>query len=177
MTFVEILRTFRVYGADVLLLALGVSCVTSLLKRTVLKKVPKKFYVFVPFAVGLLFYAVYRMIVTQSFAPLCADIFSTLEGGFACGCAATLYYVVYEQFFRKGKAETDPVAALLQGVVEEGQEEELAAATREKEKEVSEEELVLFIKETLSAHAPALTPFETEVHARLIADALKSMRT
>lgn len=176
MTFLEILRTFRLYGADVLLLAFGVSCMTSLLKRTALKRVPKKFYVFVPFAVGLVFYAVYRMIVTQSLAPLCADIFSTLEGGFSCGCAATLLYVVYEQFFRKGKTAADPLIGLLQDIAEEGKAEELAAAIREGGSELEGEALVAFVKETLSRYAPALTPFETEVHARLIADAMLSMR-
>ena len=37
MTIVQYLSAFRLYGADVLLIALGVSACTSLLKKMVLK--------------------------------------------------------------------------------------------------------------------------------------------
>ena len=48
-----------------------------------------------------------------------------LEGAFACGCAATLYYVVYEQFFRaKTDGAAEPLAPLLEGFVPEEKREE-----------------------------------------------------
>ena len=46
-------------------------------------------------------YAAYRGLVTLSPLPFTTDLAATIEGGFGCGCAATLYYVIYEQFFRK----------------------------------------------------------------------------
>ena len=126
MTAIQYLNAFRVYGADVLLLALGVTLLTSLLKKTAMKNCPKKVYVILPFALGLVFYAVYRAIATMSAKPFTADLLVTLEGGFACGCAATLYYVVYEQFFRS--RTLPPVSELLHGVVPE---EKIAEAAGE----------------------------------------------
>ena len=101
MSAIQYLSTFRLYGWDVLLLAGGVTLLTSLLKKTVLKNAPKKLFVFLPFALGIVLYAIYRALVTLSAEPFTTGLAATVEGGFACGCAATLYYVVYEQFFRK----------------------------------------------------------------------------
>ena len=108
MSAIQYLSTFRLYGWDVLLLAGGVTLLTSLLKKTVLKNAPKKLFVFLPFALGIVLYAIYRALVTLSAEPFTTGLAATVEGGFACGCAATLYYVVYEQFFRKRpSADTD----------------------------------------------------------------------
>lgn len=126
MSIVQLFGAFRAYGADVLLLAFGVTLTVSLLKKTVMKNLPKKVFVFLPFAVGLVYYAVFRAIVTASAAPFTDEIERTLEGGFACGCAATLYYVVYEQFFR-GK-NVPPLYPLLEGIVPEDKREEAAKA-------------------------------------------------
>lgn len=101
MSAIQYLSAFRLYGWDVLLLAGGVCLLTSLLKKTVLKKFSNKLCVFVPFALGILLYAVWRALVTLSAEPFTTGLAATVEGGFACGCAATLYYVVYEQFFRR----------------------------------------------------------------------------
>ena len=98
MSFVQLVSAFRLYNADVLLLALGVTLLTSLLKKTVMKSFDRKFFTLLPFGIGLALYAAWRMATTGSFRPLWE--LQTLEGGFGCGCAATLYYVVYEQFFR-----------------------------------------------------------------------------
>ena len=151
MSAIQYLSTFRLYGWDVLLLAGGVSLLTALLKKTVLKNASKKLYVILPFALGIVLYAVYRALVTLSAAPFTAELAATLEGGFACGCAATLYYVVYEQFFRKkadgeaadtgtaddgGSQDADaggaasPVAPLLEGYVPEETRAEVAQALR-----------------------------------------------
>ena len=114
MTIFQYLGAFRVFDADVLLLALGVTLVTSLLKKTVFKNASKKLYVILPFVLGAVFYAAYRMLATLSVAPLTETLAQTAEGGFACGCAATLYYVIYEQFVRKAvlsAGQTDEAAA------------------------------------------------------------------
>ncbi len=101
MSAIQYLSTFRLYGWDVLLLAGTVTLLTALLKKTVLKNASRKLYVFLPFAIGILLYAAYRGLVTLSPLPFTTDLAATIEGGFGCGCAATLYYVIYEQFFRK----------------------------------------------------------------------------
>lgn len=107
MSAIQYLSAFRLYGWDVLLLAGVVSLLTTLLKKTVFEGAPKKLFVFLPFAIGIVLYAVYRAIVTLSVQPFTSDFTMTLEGGFACGCAATLYYVIYEQFFRKEDGSDD----------------------------------------------------------------------
>ncbi len=150
MSFVQLLGTFRAYGADVLLLALGVTLTVSLLKKTVMKNVPKKVFVFLPFAVGAVYYAVFRAAVTASAAPFTTEISRTLEGGFACGCAATLYYTVYEQFFR-GK-NISPLYALLAGIVPEEKREEAASALFEGYFEKKEEERKIFLQEGLKTY-------------------------
>lgn len=101
MSAIQYLSAFRLYGWDVLLLAGAVTLLTALLKKTVLKNASRKLYVFLPFAIGILLYAAYRGLVTLSPLPFTTDLAATIEGGFGCGCAATLYYVIYEQFFRK----------------------------------------------------------------------------
>ena len=97
MSAIQYLSTFRLYGWDVLLLAGAVTLLTALLKKTVLKNASRKLYVFLPFAIGILLYAAYRGLVTLSPLPFTTDLAATIEGGFGCGCAATLYYVIYER--------------------------------------------------------------------------------
>ena len=161
MTIVQYLSAFRLYGADVLLIALGVSACTSLLKKTVLKNRAKKLCVFAPFVLGTV--------------PFTADFAETLEGGFACGCAATLYYVIYEQFFRN-RGDLPPVAELLAGIVPEEKlgeaAKELAAGSAQK----SGEELLLFVTETLARYAdPPLTGTELALYTDTVAQFLESM--
>lgn len=123
MSAIQYLSAFRLYGWDVLLLAGAVSLLTALLKKTVLQNAPKKVYVFLPFALGILLYAVWRALVTLSAEPFTTGLAATLEGGFGCGCAATLYYVIYEQFIRKKKtdAESGTSAADGEGEGESGE--------------------------------------------------------
>ncbi len=173
MTFVRFISAFRLYSADVLLLALGVTLLTSLLKTTVFKSFDKKVFVFLPFALGLILYAVYRMLVTLSVAPLASDLCRTLEGGFGCGCAATLYYVFYEQFLR-GKF-SDPLCPLLECVPEEERTraaKELYAGCRDLEAD----ERIEYLKENLNTYAdPPLSEAELEATALLIAEYLSSI--
>ena len=100
MTILQYLSAFRLFGGDVLVLGLAVTIAVSVLKKTALKNAPKKLFVFLPFALGTIVFAAFRCLAELSAAPLASDLAATFEGGFACGCAATLYYVVYEQFLR-----------------------------------------------------------------------------
>ena len=61
MTVIELYGTLHRYGVDVLILALGVTLLTSLLKKTVMKSVSKKVFVFLPFGLGILIYALYSI--------------------------------------------------------------------------------------------------------------------
>lgn len=196
MSAIQYLSTFRLYGWDVLLLAGGVSLLTALLKKTVLKNASKKLYVVLPFALGIVLYAVYRALVTLSAAPFTAELAATLEGGFACGCAATLYYVVYEQFFRKkadgqtadtgaaddgGSQDADaggaasPVAPLLEGYVPEETRAEVAQALYEGARGKTGDVLRTFVRETLFSAAPAATEAELIALTELIAAYLASL--
>ena len=113
MSFMELIDALRAYGVDVLLLALGVTLLVALLKKTVMKNVPKKVFVVLPFAIGIVLYAIFRALVSLSPEPFTSEIASTLEKGFACGCCSTLYYVIYEQFIR-GRS-VSPLYPLLGG--------------------------------------------------------------
>ncbi len=176
MTAFDFFEVLRRFGADVLLLAFGVTLVTSLVKRALPKRVSGKAGVFLPFLFGILFYAAYRMIATGGFAPLTSGILSTLEGGFGCGSAATIYYVLYEQFFR-GKT-CSPLAPLLEGIVEEERMEEAANALLEGSKGVDGEELPAFAAETLAPFAlPGLPQEELALAALFVGNYLKALRT
>ena len=179
MTALQLFSTLRLYGADVLLLALGVTLLTALIKKTALKNASKKLYVLLPFLIGFVLYAVYRMIATLSVAPLVEEIIATLEGGFGCGCAATLYYVVYEQFFReKGTGGTlSPLLPFLDGVVPDEMKAEAAEELLKANDCQTDEERLLFLKETLARYAsPALEEKELELCATLIKEFLDTIQ-
>ena len=175
MSFVQILSAFRLYGADVLILAFGVTLATSLLKKTVMKTLDKKVFVFLPFALGFVFYAVYRMIATASIAPLSTEFLHTLECGFGCGCAATLYYVVYEQFLR-GKFRIDPLSPLLE-CVPEARRQEAAKALYEGAKDLGEEEMRKYFVESLTTYAdPPMSEEELLMTAELLTEYMLSLK-
>ena len=177
MSAIGYLSAFRLYGWDVLLLAGGVSLLTTLLKKTVLKHVSGKVYVFIPFALGILLFAAYRALATLSAEPFTTGIAATLEGGFACGCAATLYYAVYKQFFGQGadgsaQKRSAPVAPLLEGFVPDEALDATAEALLTGAAGKTGEALRAFVLETLRAAAPAATEAETEALAALVANFL-----
>ena len=89
MTALQFFNAFRTFSADVLLLALGVTLITSLLKKTVMKNCNKRVFVFLPFAIGTVVYAVFSALVTLSAEPFTKDLLQTVEKGFSCGLAAT----------------------------------------------------------------------------------------
>lgn len=166
MTAVEFVNALRHFGVDVLLLAAGVTLVTSLLKKTVLKTLSAKLYVFLPFLIGVAVYAVYRMLATWSVLPVTEELKLTLEGGFSCGSAATLYYAVYEQFVR-GTKKVSPVLPLLGFVAEDKRKkaaDEIFAARGEEDVGSRVIEILLFYapdvdKETLADAAELIVRF------------------
>lgn len=164
MTALQFFNAFRTFGADVLLLALGVTLITSLLKKTVMKNCNKRVFVFLPFAIGIVVYAVFSALVSLSADPFTKDLLQTAEKGFSCGLAATLYYVVYEQFIRSPKKaeKVDPLYTLLDGIVPEEKKEEAIAALAEKSVGVDKEQLSEVIRETLNSYvSPELSEAET----------------
>lgn len=155
MTTFQFWNAFRTFSADVLGLALGVTLLVSLLKKTVMKNCSRKVFVFLPFVIGTAVYAVYSALITMSAAPFTKELCTTIEKGFSCGLAATLYYVLYEQFFRSSKTQTasDPLSLLIDGIVPEEKKEEAKKALEQAANEASEEELLLTIKATLGVYA------------------------
>lgn len=182
MTILQYLSAFRLFGGDVLVLGLAVTIAVSVLKKTALKNAPKKLFVFLPFALGTIVFAAFRCLAELSAAPLTNDLAATFEGGFACGCAATLYYVVYEQFLRvkqsaagnaenaaaenTGSAENAPtdgarsaeetVRTLLKTFVSAETAEEAAKALSDGYKAMTKEAFGAFVSETIARFAPAL---------------------
>lgn len=175
MTADQFLNVLSKYRADVLLLAAGVCLLTALLKKTVLRNCPNKVYVFLPFLLGLVIYAAYRMAATASAAPLTADIGATVEGGFGCGSLATLYYVVYEQFFKKGKTAFS-LSPVLGGIVPEERCEEAADALMSGGKQCPAEELPGFVEETIVRYADDLSEAELAAAVRAISALLSALR-
>lgn len=174
MSFIEIFDTLRAYGVDVLLLAPGVTVITFLLKKTVMKNVPKKVFMFLPFAIGLVLYAVFHTLVSASSAPSTSDILRTISGGFACGCAATLCYVVYERFIC-GKS-VSPLYPLLEGVVPEEKRQEAADALYKGCKDLAEEERIAYLKENLNTYCdPPMSEEELSDTALLLSEYLSSI--
>lgn len=171
MTALQFFNAFRTFGVDVLLLALGVTLLTSLLKLTVMKNCNKKTFVFLPFVIGIVVYAVFSALVTLSADPFTKDLLVTIEKGISCGLAATMYYVVYEQFFRSPKKTTaDPLLSLLEGIVPEEKREDAANALTEKCTGAEKEQLLEIVRETLLTYAsPELSPMEAEAAIAIIA--------
>ena len=114
---------------DVAVLAAVTAGTVQLFKVTFLKKTPKKLLTFLPFAVGILYYAVYAGLVNMSFYYLLEEHVGVIEHGISVGSAATLLYVMYEQFVRE-KDNLSPsatvVATLIEGYVPSERVEEAA---------------------------------------------------
>ena len=175
MEAIRYLSAFRLYGADVLLLALSVTLATSLLKKTVLKNMSRKVFVFLPYLLGLVIYCVYRMITTLSAIPITKEFFATAEGGFAVGCAATLYYVVYEQFFRKEKKDVNILTPLFEGIVPDEEIGEITNYLIETCADKTQAETEEIVKETLARYPSVQSNAEIEVFAKLVTEYLSAL--
>jgi hypothetical protein len=175
-TMIQYLSALRIFKPSALILALGVTLVCSLLKKTVLKNAPKKIFVFLPFLIGFVFYAVYCAIATGSFTPLTEDLLLTAEGGFACGCAATLYYVTYEQFFRKRTQVGTPIDRLLEGVVPEEKRSEAAQAIVEDFAQAPQTERFFRVEAILNEYADvSLSQAEIIACAKIVTEVLAQL--
>lgn len=86
--FVSYLRQFK---ADVLLFGLAAWGVSLLLQKTLLKKAGAKVQAFLPFALGTVLYAAYRLIL---FGVCDAAAESALAEGLTCGAFATALHVL-----------------------------------------------------------------------------------
>lgn len=118
MTIIEIIDAFTFYGLDVLLLALATAITVQIFKITFLKNVNRKLLTFLPFTLGTIFYAVYVAVKNLSLAYLVAEYVSVIEHGVSVGAAATLLYVLYEQFVREKKQVLSPVEGVISTLIE-----------------------------------------------------------
>ncbi|MDE6597858.1 MAG: hypothetical protein K2K60_04390 [Clostridia bacterium] len=118
MSIIQIIDTFTFYGIDIIILALFTAVITQVLKKTILKKVKKKLITFLPFGLGTLFYAIYAAIRNMSFYYLVNNYTSVLEHGLSVAAAATLMYVLYEQFVREGKTEVSATEKVITTLIE-----------------------------------------------------------
>lgn len=135
MTVIEIIDAFTFYGLDVMCLAALTFAVVQLCKLTFLKKLNRKLITFLPFFFGTVFYAVYAGLKNMSFEYLLQNYVSVIEHGISVGAAATLAYVLYEQFIREKKtslsATEGVISALIEGYVPTDEVEKVAKAIAE----------------------------------------------
>lgn len=118
MTLIQIIDTFTFYGIDVLLLAVLTCLTVQLLKVTLLKKLNKKLITFLPFFFGSLFYAAYAAARNLSLEYLLTNYVDVLEHGISVGAAATLLYVMYEQFVREKNKGLSAVESVIKTLIE-----------------------------------------------------------
>ncbi len=166
---VGILRQCR---ADVLVLAFGVMFLTSVLKKTVLKSLNENVFVFLPFGIGLILYTVYSLLTSLSWAPLTERLWETMEAGFSCGCAATLYQAVYKQLKRERILPLLPILEFLP----EDRREEAAEALYEGAKALSEEERIEYFQKQLNTYSEVpMSEEELLEYAVLLTEYLKEL--
>lgn len=100
MTIVQFISAMERYSVDVLFLAFGVCFLTGIIKKVIPAQL-KKYITFIPFIIGTILFGVYMYFTDKSY-----DIFttSTIIKGIECGAAATIYYIMFEQFIRGKKS-------------------------------------------------------------------------
>ncbi|MDE6667858.1 MAG: hypothetical protein K2K38_05875, partial [Clostridia bacterium] len=184
LTIIKIIDTFTFYGLDVVLLATLTAITVQICKVTFLKKMKKKLLTFLPFTVGIVFYAIYAALKNWSLSYLLTEYVSVIEHGISVGSVATLLYVLYEQFVRdksttsategvistliEGFVPTDKVESVAKEIAQaierdvtgNGAARTSAILTENAEGEISERDLTLLSKliiETL-AHVNATKP-------------------
>lgn len=129
LTVIKIIDAFTFYGFDVVLLAFLTALTVQLFKATFLKRVKRKLFTFLPFILGVFYYAVYVAVKNLSLAYLLDEYLSVLEHGVSVGAVATLLYVVYEQFVREKETSSPTegiISTLVEGYVPDGNVEEVA---------------------------------------------------
>lgn len=173
MTFVQITNIFKEYSLIVLLLAAIVCGLTALIKIWVPDK-QKKFLTFLPFILGIIVYGIYLLIAKGAPEVLKAD---TVITGFECGTAATIYYILYEQFIKNKKSfkASSKQALIIMGILSNAIKPEILSEVSEKvayiltEKAMDESETAAVFKELILTNAFRDIPTaEVEALIRLI---------
>lgn len=113
MDLVQFFGYLRQFNADILVIGVAVWGLTAVLKRTLLKSIPKKYITLLPFVLGILLFTAYAAIAGEFSAGAFADIAAS---GITCGSLATVIHVVYEQFVRK-QTKTDVRTACVKAVL------------------------------------------------------------
>lgn len=98
MTIVQFINAIEKYSMDTLALGIVVCLITATVKRIIPAKL-KKYLTFFPFVCGVVVYGGYLYINSAGLENIL--IVSTVVKGVECGAAATIYYVLYEQFVRQ----------------------------------------------------------------------------
>jgi hypothetical protein len=137
LSLFEFTKVLQIFDLDVLLVAVAVTVLTGLAKLKISEKL-KKYVTFFPFIIGTVAYGAFTAVFLKAdpFIP------RTITMGIECGVAATIYYVVYEQFIKgAGRARgTDEESAVADGATEfegealEGATDAANSATTEPEK-------------------------------------------
>ncbi len=116
MDLFQFFTYLKQFNADVALIGIAVWGLTFVCKRTLLKKLKRKYITLLPFLLGIALYAGYLAIVGGLHAD--QETFGKLiSQGITCGSLATVIHVVYEQFIRSGAAKTDIKAACVQSLL------------------------------------------------------------
>jgi len=118
MTIVQFISAMERYSVDVLFLGIAVCLITSIIKK-IIPTNKKKYMTFVPFLTGCIVYGLYMFFTDKSY-----NIFSmsTVVKGIESGAAATIYYVMFEQFVRGKKSLiglTDTKQLAIAGILKE----------------------------------------------------------
>lgn len=178
MSIFEMIAKFSFYGMDVMLMA-SLTCLTiQLLKVTVLRRVQRKIFTFLPFLLGTAMYAGYGVLVHRDFAWVMENYVTVCEHGFAIGTAATMLYVMYEQFIRQKTeltATEQMVATLLDGYVAESKVNEAAkkiSAAIAHDEMGNGAEMVI---EVLSSYVKNAGDGELKLLAKLIIDTIANV--
>lgn len=98
LNYVEILTE---YGADIAFLSVLTCVCVEVLKKTLLKNCTKKVITFLPFLLGVFFYAVFAAATNLDFGYVIRELPHVCERGFTIGSLSTVVYVAYEQFVRE----------------------------------------------------------------------------
>ena len=153
MTFFEIIDLITFYGVDVVVLGMATSALTQILKTTILKNAQKKWYTFLPFVIGVIIYVLYAIVSRVNFIYAVENFPVVFEQGIKTGAAATVIYVVYEQF-AMGKTSfsltENAIATFLEGYVTEGT-EIVAAAEIASAPETAHEVIEKYLSENVKS--------------------------
>lgn len=113
LSLFEFAGALEIFTGKVLLLALAVFLLTGLMKLAVPEKA-RKYVTVLPFIVGIILYGGYDFIF-EGINPISPH---TVSAGIQCGVAATIYYVIYSQFFKNSLGgDSDLLTVLIAGIV------------------------------------------------------------